>query len=915
MKPSAVLLIDLENFYCSREDYCGSGPPPGYDRTRFAYDLEKLLGFVRSMVDGLPFTVRRAYANFNAARYPGGAPPQYYLRHIPDELMRQGVEPVQVFRLSQSSSKNAADMRMAMDATALLNGVGNVEHFVLVTGDADFIPVILELKRHGHTVSVIGVTGATNALIQRFVDNFELFEDLLAAEEVEARSGELTQSADGLAPVVAAVRKLLGRTHPLRFAAVKPLLSKELGHAFDPGVFGCETTGEFLRKYQTELGVVIRPTQHDQEIDLPGSAPSNGNGSNGSKVAARPAARTQEKPAERTNAKATPTQPEPHSREHYQQLLTGRGQTAGTVRVPAVPWPVLVWGCDAMVHLLAPPTGMPTHTTSLLPKIIKATDGVAIPDIVKHLRMFYPILRAGLPGQNTDGVYSLPPGTGGECIRRSVLSYIAYVLNTRFTENHVEGAIRADSLAAVFDPGTALEQATAEVIAALAEPAPTPVPEPLVPAPKTAANAEELHTSAGYMKLLKAGGARGSETESYKILPVPWPSVQRVCLDVFPMLSPAAGGAPTPRDQLCIRLTEAGKDLYLERYGQYVRRTLGILRVASDVFEEGGVITLNAGIASAQDLRNRTLVFLLQLLQLRLEERDVYDPIRPRVFAEAFEAGPLTEMLIEEVTPLIQSLYRETEAETLPVEATEEILIDSTESVLLPAGADSGILEISTEQEESAPQAFGPPAKTVIEPALTPSEDNPFEDVCSESPVLENALEDPPPPQERTSDPPAVASEFEDMCPVASNDKPPLEQSALEFSIPIPAESAGSGVDVASITREAVAAAAIEIPSPPVNPPPAPSTAALVAKDAVRPDDDLFLAVPVADWLPDGGSAQSEGVMADQLVSIPPGAAILLPPGRLPDPLVVPVANIALPLLSAAVKPPPSLPPPPPESA
>src|SRR5579883_127527 len=935
MKPSAVLLIDLENFYCSREDYCGSAPPPGYDRARFAYDLDKLLGFARSMVDGLPFTVRRAYANFNAARYPGGAPPQYYLRHIPDEFMRQGVEPVQVFRLSQSSSKNAADMRMAMDATALLNGVGNVEHFVLVTGDADFIPVILELKRHGHAVSVIGVTGATNALIQRFVDNFELFEDLLAAEEVEARSGELTQSGDGLAPVVAAVRKLLARTHPLRFAAVKPLLSKELGHAFDPGAFGCDTTGEFLRKYQTELGVVIRPTLHDQEIDLPGSSPPNGNGSNGSKVASRPPVRPPEKQPERAAGKSTPPQPEPHSREHYHQLLTGRGQTTGTVRVPTVPWAVLVWGCDAIVDLLAPPTGMPTHTTSLLPKIIKATDGVAIPDIVKHLRMFYPILRAGLPGQNTDGVYSLAPGTTGEQIRRSVLSYIAYVLNTRFTENHVDGTIRADSLAAVFDPGAALEQATAEVVAALAEPPPAPAPEPAIPTPKTTPNPEEFHTSASYMKLLKGGGAKGSETESFKILPVPWASMQRVCLDVFPMLSPADGGAPTPRDQLYIRLTEAGKDLYLERYDQHVRRTLGMLRVAGDVIEEEGVMALNADIASAQDLRHRTLVFLLELLQLRLEERDVYDPIRPRAFAEAFEAGSLTEALVEEASPLIQSLYREAEAETQPVETAEELLIDSfldsTEASSCPDALDSGILEISTELEESAPTPLMPPSKTTPASVLTPSgETNPASEWAArtfgtpETLSTEKANASPVDKVERANEPnPIPASEGE--CSTAtverqSNTESPLENTPLEFSIPIPVESpsAGSGiVDVASITSEAVAAAAIEIPSPPVTLPipPAPRTAAVAADTVVRPDDDLFLAVPVADWIPDGGPVQTEGTLADQLVSIPPGATRLLPPGRLPDPVVVPVANIALPLLSAAAQSPPSPPPPPSEPA
>src|SRR4051812_1264344 len=112
MKSSAVLLIDLENFYCSREDHCRTG----YDRTRFAHDLDKLLAYAREITDPVPFTVRRAYADFNSVRYVAGAPPHHYLRNVPDELLRQGVEPVQVFRLSKGTgraSKNAADMRMA----------------------------------------------------------------------------------------------------------------------------------------------------------------------------------------------------------------------------------------------------------------------------------------------------------------------------------------------------------------------------------------------------------------------------------------------------------------------------------------------------------------------------------------------------------------------------------------------------------------------------------------------------------------------------------------------------------------------------------------------------------------------------------------------------------------------------------
>ena len=232
MKPSAVLLIDLENFFLSRKQYLEEQAVPPSGWPSFAKDFEQLIAFAQRMA-GAPFAVRRAYADYVT------------LRVGPRDLMRQGVEPVQVFRLSgsRSGSKNAADMRMAMDATALLASAGHAEQFVLVTGDADFIPVILELKRHGRAVSVIGVTGATNELIQRFVDNFELFEDLLAAEEVEVRSGELALTGDGMEKVATAIRRLLARNRPLRFAAIKPLLSKELDYPFDPGVFGCDTAG------------------------------------------------------------------------------------------------------------------------------------------------------------------------------------------------------------------------------------------------------------------------------------------------------------------------------------------------------------------------------------------------------------------------------------------------------------------------------------------------------------------------------------------------------------------------------------------------------------------------------------------------------------------------------------------------
>lgn len=137
MKPSAVLLIDLENFVLSRFDHFNDESIRSEDRPSFTEDLKNLVRHAQRMA-GLPLAVRRAYADFES------------LRVDPQDLMRQGVEPVQVFRLSgKSANKNAADMKLAMDAVSLLSSGGQFEHFVLVSGDADFIPVILELKRAG----------------------------------------------------------------------------------------------------------------------------------------------------------------------------------------------------------------------------------------------------------------------------------------------------------------------------------------------------------------------------------------------------------------------------------------------------------------------------------------------------------------------------------------------------------------------------------------------------------------------------------------------------------------------------------------------------------------------------------------------------------------------------------------------
>src|SRR5690349_19023707 len=256
MQGNSILLIDLENFYLAREHTSGT-----YRASELSSDLEELSRFLGDVASSRRVTVRRAYANYNAARQTGEVGRwDFFLQRAPKTLMECGIEPVQVFRFPGGGNKNAADMRLAMDASVLVAENERIEQCVLVTGDADFIPLILELRRRGIEVVVIGVRGHTKMVLERYCDRFEYFEDLLVAAEYEG--GTTPQ----LLELRNALHAILARHSPLPFAAVKPLLVKELGRAFEPTRFGCENTGEFLRSFTEELELEICGGASDWEI-------------------------------------------------------------------------------------------------------------------------------------------------------------------------------------------------------------------------------------------------------------------------------------------------------------------------------------------------------------------------------------------------------------------------------------------------------------------------------------------------------------------------------------------------------------------------------------------------------------------------------------------------------------------------
>ncbi|MEO0651014.1 MAG: NYN domain-containing protein, partial [Planctomycetota bacterium] len=173
-EPEAALLIDWENFYLGREAYC--------EEHGFEFSIERDLATLSESVSQkleaeLGRTiVRRAYADFNARDYsrPHANGP-YYLQRTPDVLMNCGIEPIQVFSFPGRRYKNAADIRMAVDALRL--AADDLRTFIFVTGDADFIPLAIDLRRLRARVHVVGVTGSTKPLLAKYCDGLHHFED------------------------------------------------------------------------------------------------------------------------------------------------------------------------------------------------------------------------------------------------------------------------------------------------------------------------------------------------------------------------------------------------------------------------------------------------------------------------------------------------------------------------------------------------------------------------------------------------------------------------------------------------------------------------------------------------------------------------------------------------------------------
>ncbi|WP_116948915.1 PIN domain-containing protein [Jiangella endophytica] len=234
-------------------------------------DLGGLAFDVRPIADALAergrVVVRRAYADWS------------YFDEDRRMLTRSHVELIEMPQRMGASRKNAADIKLSVDAVELAFVRDYVSTFVVCTGDSDFTPLVYKLRELNKRVIGVGIRASTSALLPPACDEFLYYDDLegiepapsTATAQPEPTPQRRDRDLDDLAVVVAQSVAGLQRTGgPVTASTLKRTLLRK-DPTFNEADHGFRAFGELLRHLAERHVVELAdgPTKGDPEVLLP----------------------------------------------------------------------------------------------------------------------------------------------------------------------------------------------------------------------------------------------------------------------------------------------------------------------------------------------------------------------------------------------------------------------------------------------------------------------------------------------------------------------------------------------------------------------------------------------------------------------------------------------------------------------
>jgi uncharacterized protein (TIGR00288 family) len=261
-----ALFLDYENLAIGARDHLGA-----------SFD-------VRPVADALAergrVVVRKAYADWTSFKDDGRS------------LAHHHIELIEIPQRMGAVRKNAADIKLAVDAIELCFERDYISTFVIGTGDSDFTPLVLKLRELNKLVIGLGVGPSTSLMLPPACDEFLFYEQLQGVDLplTKRRRGRATVTAvvdeerrpeetprpprDPAALDLQVVQTLSG----MERSAAGPLLASTLKRAilrkdptFQEAAYGFRGFLELIRNLEkrgiVRLGQGVSPG--DPEVQLP----------------------------------------------------------------------------------------------------------------------------------------------------------------------------------------------------------------------------------------------------------------------------------------------------------------------------------------------------------------------------------------------------------------------------------------------------------------------------------------------------------------------------------------------------------------------------------------------------------------------------------------------------------------------
>jgi uncharacterized protein (TIGR00288 family) len=213
--------------------------------------------------------VRRAYADWNL-----------FSEHR-QGLVAQRIEMIEIPQRTGMVRKNAADIKLAVDALELAFERAFITTFVIASGDSDFTPLVLKLRELNRRVVGVGVEGSTSELLPGACDEFLFYERLLGPGSVKTapRQRHGREDAEEAGTDLADIARRVTRTLAgLQQSSDGIVLSSTIKRAilrkdptFSEGDYGFRAWGELMRHLESMGVIELGPgtAEGDPSVDFP----------------------------------------------------------------------------------------------------------------------------------------------------------------------------------------------------------------------------------------------------------------------------------------------------------------------------------------------------------------------------------------------------------------------------------------------------------------------------------------------------------------------------------------------------------------------------------------------------------------------------------------------------------------------